>query len=82
MPAVITIDPLPPTQGQDARVSYTGDLPATLNIEWTPSGAGPAAIRIDANGEASLLIPANAESLKIGDPSGTADAAATIIKPA
>jgi hypothetical protein len=79
----ITISPLPPVQGTAATVCYDGDRPVTLDLAWTPDGAGPATLTIPKGGTGcvELIMPGNATSLSITDPTGGADEEATMISP-
>lgn len=78
----ITIDPLPPTQGKPATISYNGTLPVQLKLRWVPAGAGPDSIEIGMGGSAVLTMPSNAASLTITDPSRNgADAESTAVTP-
>lgn len=65
---VITINPDPPTQGQQVEISYTGAPGTTLNIEWTPSGLSPKTVKIGPGGSATITVPDNATSITITDP--------------
>ena len=75
----ITISPLPPTQGQQATISFSGTNPQTLNIEWVPDGAGPATVTTDNNGNVTITIPDNATAMNVTG--GGAVAQSTAVKP-
>ena len=77
--AEITITPMPPVAGQSARIKYSGKLPATINLDWSPAGS-PKSVTIPANpGYVDIDVPKEATSLIASDPSGEADDVATTI---
>jgi hypothetical protein len=76
----ITLSPIPPKQGQQATICYTGGtLPATLQLSWTPPNAGPATIEIGLDGCADIIMPTNATSIAINDEEGGADEESSVI---
>jgi len=82
-PPTITIDPIPPVQGQSVTVSYDGPLPASLTITFRDSKGEDTQVDlvIGDSGEASLTVPSDAETMKVVDNDGLADAAATNVTP-
>lgn len=79
---VITLSPLPPTQGGTLEISYTGAPGTTLELDWDPPGT-PTTVVIGPNGTATVTVPAKADSLIVKDPTPNgAQAAATSVTPA
>jgi ABC-type Fe3+-hydroxamate transport system substrate-binding protein len=76
----ITLDPMPPTQGQKMKVKYSGTLPVTLELDWDPAGT-PTSVTITAAAGESVIVPSNATSVIVTDPSGGANAVATMVNP-
>ena len=77
--AEIVITPMPPVGGQTAQIKYTGKLPATINLDWSPSGS-PKSVTIPANpGYVDIDVPKEATSLIASDPSGEAPDEATVV---
>lgn len=78
--AEIIITPTPPVAGQSARIKYSGKLPATINLDWSPAGS-PKSVTIPANpGYVDIDVPKEATSLIATDDSGEApDVATTIV---
>lgn len=77
--AEIIITPTPPVAGQTARIKYTGKLPATIDLDWSPAGT-PKSVTIPANpGYVDIDVPKEATSLIASDPDGDADDVATTI---
>lgn len=76
---VITLTPSPPTQGGTLEISYDGVPGTVLNLSWDPTGT-PTSVTIDANGEASVTVPKDADSLIVTDPTlnGALDAATAV----
>jgi hypothetical protein len=80
---VITINPDPPTQGQQCTIHYTGTPGTRLDLEWSPTGLQPTTVTVDSNGNATITIPDSAVTLKITDPTPNgALAKSTPIQPA
>lgn len=77
---VITLDPVPPTQGSKVKVSYTGKIGTVLYLDWHPSGT-PATVTIGADGTASVTVPTTATSLIVSDPAGGASPVTTTVSP-
>lgn len=76
--AEIVITPSPLVGGQTARIKYTGKLPATITLDWHPSGS-PKSVTIPANpGYVEIKVP-DASSVIASDPTGEADPVATTI---
>lgn len=73
-PPSITISPRPPTQGAEASVTYVGTLPAAVTISFKPDTIAKIRLTIDASGVATFIVPATAETYKIIDDAGQADA--------
>lgn len=46
-------------------VSCPGPYPVTLNLKWTPDGAGPATIEITGAAGNSITIPSNADAIRV-----------------
>lgn len=77
--AEIILSPTPPTAGQPMRIKYTGKLPATIKLDWHPSGS-PGSVTIPANpGYVDIEVPKEATSLWASDESGEADSVQTVI---
>lgn len=77
--AEIIITPTPPVAGQSARIKYTGKLPATINLDWSPAGS-PKSVTIPANpGYVDIDVPKEATSLIASDQSGEAEDVSTIV---
>lgn len=77
--AEIILSPTPPTAGQSMRIKYTGKLPATIKLDWHPSGS-PSSVTIPANpGYVDIDVPKEASSLIASDDSGDAEPVATTI---
>lgn len=79
-PPVITIDPMPPQQGQRMRITYTGARGTVLTIEWDPAGV-PTSVTIPASGVVHVVVPANATSVWISDPTGGANSVQSVVAP-
>lgn len=78
--AEIILSPTPPTAGQTMRVTYTGNLPATIVLDWHPTGT-PTKVSIPANpGYVDITVPRGASSLIASDSSGDADPVSTMIQ--
>lgn len=78
--AEIILSPTPPSAGQTMRIKYTGKLPATIKLDWHPSGS-PKSVTIPANpGYVDVEVPKGADSLIAIDESGDADPVSTAIK--
>ena len=67
----ITIDPRPPTAGQQVTVTFTGTCPATLTMEINPGGTFTE-IHIDENGNATFEMP-DGDTYIISDEKGEVD---------
>lgn len=81
-PPVITLTPQPPTQGGQLTISYTGTPGTTLDLDWDPPGT-PKKAKIGPNGEVTVTVPDNADSLIVTDPTPNgALAASTSVTPA
>lgn len=77
----ITITPDPPVAGQALTVSYSGQKPTTLDIDFDPAGT-PATVSIDASGNGTVIVPAGTSSLVISDwARGGADEVARVCEP-
>jgi len=77
----ITLDPLPPTQGGQMTIGYTGAPGTTLELDWDPPGT-PATVTIPASGKVTITVPDNATSLVVSDPTpGGAPYESTVISP-
>lgn len=77
----ITIDPIPPKAGSTATVTYDGPLPANVTITFDPSSDEPLQLKIESPGGVTVSIPADAETMKVTDDSGAADAESTHVEP-
>lgn len=78
--AEIILSPTPPTAGGTMRIKYTGKLPATIKLDWHPSGS-PASVTIPANpGWVDVEVPKEAKSLIAIDDSGDAESVSTSIQ--
>lgn len=78
--AEIILSPTPPTAGQPMRIKYTGKLPATIKLDWHPSGS-PSSVTIPANpGYVDVEVPQGAKSLIAIDDSGEAESVSTSIQ--
>ncbi len=76
----IILSPTPPTAGQSMRIKYTGKLPATIKLDWHPSGS-PSSVTIPANpGHVDIDVPVGAKSLIAIDDSGEAESVSTSIQ--
>lgn len=75
----ITIDPRPPTAGQQVTVTFTGTCPATLTMEINPGGV-VTEIHIDESGSATFEMPAGGSYI-ISDEKGEADPLSGFITP-
>jgi len=74
----ISLTPDAPIQGGNLTITYSGGTnPQTLTIEWVPTGSGPTSVTTDANGVATVKIPADAESVTVSG--GGAPAAVAFI---
>lgn len=80
----ITIDPVPPTQGESVTITYDGPLPASLTIEWEDEDGDVTEQKVKISGPAGVkvTVPDNAEAMKVTDDAGLAFAAVTQIDPA
>lgn len=77
----IFLSPLPPTQGQQLTIEYTGIPGTVLDLDWDPA-ASPSTVTIDRNGKAVVTVPANATSVVVSDPTPNgASNESTIIRP-
>lgn len=78
--AEIIITPTPLVAGQTARITYTGKLPATIDLDWHPAGS-PKSVTIPAKpGYVDIDVPAGAKSLWASDPTGEAGSVQTVIQ--
>lgn len=68
MACQITIIPDPPVAGQSSTVGYSGALPRTLTVEFTPGDSTN--VTVPAEGVGSLDIPEDATDIEISDPGG------------
>jgi len=76
--AEIIITPTPPVAGQKMRIEYTGKLPATIDLDWYPSGDPKSVTIPEKPGYVEIEVP-DASSVIASDPSGEADPVATTI---
>lgn len=77
----ITIDSPTPHAGDTVKVTYTGKLPVTLNLDWDPAGT-PTTLTIPVGGTATLVVPAGTSSLIVTDPTPNgANAAVMVVQP-
>lgn len=76
----IGCNPSTPTQGKKATITYTGTLPVTLDLDWDPAGE-PSTVTITKAGGTEITVPANATSLVISDPNGSANDLPVVINP-
>lgn len=77
--AEIVISPMPPVGGQTARITYTGKLPATINLDWSPAGSPKSVTIPEKPGYVDIDVPTEATSLIASDPSGEAPDEATVV---
>lgn len=75
----ITISPIPPVAGQKMEITYTGTPGTKLSLDWDPASE-PSSVTVDANGKASVVVPAGATSVIVDDPTGAAKPAASMIQ--
>ena len=78
----ITISPVPPVQGQQMTVTYSGPKPVTLDIDWRPTGLSPTTVTITNDAGTTVTVPATATSVVVSDPTGAASAAGSVVKAA
>ncbi len=72
---VITISPMPPTQGQDVTITLVdGDPDAELIVSWDPGGEHRFKLK---NGSATLKVPKTATSMIVSG-GGAASVASSI----
>jgi hypothetical protein len=76
----ITISPKPPSQGGRVTIYYTGKPGTVLDLDWDPAGT-PTSCTIDSTGKAHVIVPSNASSLIVHDPTGGANDASTVVVP-
>lgn len=78
--AEIIITPTPLVGGSKARIKYTGKLPATITLDWHPSGS-PKSVTIPANpGYVDIDVPTEADTLIASDDSGEAEPVSSAVQ--
>lgn len=63
----IELAPLPPTQGGNLEITYTGATGTVLELDWDPPGL-PKSVWIGPTGVATVTVPRNATSVVVSDP--------------
>lgn len=76
--AEIVITPTPPVAGQTMRIEYTGKLPATIDLDWYPSGDPKQVTIPEKPGYIEIKVP-DASSVIASDSAGEAEPVATTI---
>jgi hypothetical protein len=72
----ITINPDPPIHGQKATIHYTPN--AKLKIEYAPGGV--VYVTCDANGDAVVSVPTNANSMLVEDANNASVSAGFLVQ--
>ena len=71
-PPTLTIDPVPPKQGQTAKIIADGPLPMNVTISFEPDSIPDMNLTIGQSGEVEFTVPDNAESMQVTDDDGVA----------
>jgi hypothetical protein len=82
-PPTITISPIPPVQGQSATIEYTGPTPASLTITFRNEEGEDTHMDVmtNASGKVTVTVPSDAETMKVVDNDGLADAESANVQP-
>lgn len=78
MTPTITIQPTPPTAGDQMKLTF--EPGKTITLDWDPAGT-PTSVVCNSLGEATVVVPSNATSLIASDPSGSTSSVSTTITP-
>lgn len=78
-PPVITLSPIPPHQKGTMDIKFLPN--SVVLLDWHPGGGGTTSVTTDANGKASVTVPANATSVIASDPNGQAQPVSEIVVP-
>jgi hypothetical protein len=78
----IFLSPLPPTQGQQLTIEYTGIPGTVLDLDWDPA-ASPSTVTIGRSGKAVVRVPTGVTSLLVSDPTpnGAISQSTVIMRP-
>lgn len=81
MTQLFTCSPDPPCAGKPVKICYSGDLPGSADVTFTPPGPPPIPITFTAaNPCATITVPALAITMVVEDDSGESDDFARPVK--